>query len=209
MPQLPHDAPTDEKPLAPHHARRDAVAVSCRPLEETRTAGNSCHWLAECEIDGQLFEARSRRDAPKELARALVAAGIPDRAIVVSYAGLRGTMSYRSFRVIADFTTVESASRPVHRGRFEHFDTEGRSEGSEGVNSAAASARKWPTPKFHGSLEGQPARRMDGPSGSADDDEPQTPAVEPKKCPTRMHGSGLLQTIRLHPQVGEVLLAGM
>ena len=47
-------------------------------------------------IDGQSFSARSKHSAPNELARQLVAAGIPDASMEIAYAGLRGTMSYRA-----------------------------------------------------------------------------------------------------------------
>jgi hypothetical protein len=117
-----HDTMSTPVPLEACRQRRDAIAVFCRPLEETRTAQNSCYWLAECEIDGQRFAARSRRDAPKELARALVEAGIPDLAMVVSYAGLRGVMRYRSVHAFADWTTVENASTPVRNARFERLE---------------------------------------------------------------------------------------
>jgi hypothetical protein len=40
------------------------VIVSVQPLKETQTPNSGCFWLAEAEIDGRHFEARSRHGAP-------------------------------------------------------------------------------------------------------------------------------------------------
>jgi hypothetical protein len=72
------------------------ILVKAYPLEATRTPDGPCDWVAETMIDGQSFSARSKHGAPNELARQLVAAGIPDASMEIAYAGLRGTMSYRA-----------------------------------------------------------------------------------------------------------------
>ena len=64
------------------------ILVHCRPLPETRTRNSSAAWLAECEVDGRRFEAKSRHGAPNELARRLVEAGVPDAPIEIHYDGL-------------------------------------------------------------------------------------------------------------------------
>jgi hypothetical protein len=89
-----------------------------RPLEDSRTAENSCKWLAWTEIAGQCFEARSRRGAPQELARALVAAGVPDQPVRVEHAELRGHMAYPSLHQMAGVTYVEGRSTILHRARY-------------------------------------------------------------------------------------------
>jgi hypothetical protein len=119
-------------PLDARRVRRDAIAVFCRPLEETRTPSNSCYWLAECELAGQHFEARSRVGAPNELARVLVAAGVPDAPMVVSYEGLRGTTTCRSFHEAAKWTYSESPATPLRRVRFRELDAGALPRRSEG-----------------------------------------------------------------------------
>jgi hypothetical protein len=79
----------------------DALAVHCRPLEETRGPNSSCQWLAECDVDGRRFAPRSRQGAVYELARMLVAAGIEDRPLCVTFAGVAGPMTWGSFVAVA------------------------------------------------------------------------------------------------------------
>ena len=67
-----------QRSCAPSKSRGVVIKVHCRALPDTRTANSAAAWLAECEVDGRPFEARSRRGAPNALARELVAAGVPD-----------------------------------------------------------------------------------------------------------------------------------
>jgi hypothetical protein len=88
------------------------------PEEATRSPGKSCRWVAEAIIDGITYTARSRHGAPNELARVLVAAGIPDAPMAVSHGRLRGETTYRSFHEIALWTYEETATKPLHRVRW-------------------------------------------------------------------------------------------
>jgi hypothetical protein len=72
-------------------AMADALAVHCCPLEETGTPNDCCEWVAECEINGRRFVARSREGVIYELARILAAAGIEDRPLCVTFAGVAAT----------------------------------------------------------------------------------------------------------------------
>jgi hypothetical protein len=94
------------------------VTMHQRPLEDSRTPENSCTWLAETEIAGQCFDARSRRGATNALARALVAAGVPDQPVRVEHAGLRGHMAYPSLHRMAGQTYVEGRSTILHGARY-------------------------------------------------------------------------------------------
>jgi hypothetical protein len=98
------------------------VTIRQHPLEDSRTSENSCAWIAETEIAGQRFEARSRRGAPQELARALVAAGIPDQPVQVENAGLRGAMHYRSLHSMAGGTFTEGIHTLLSRAPYRAFD---------------------------------------------------------------------------------------
>jgi hypothetical protein len=129
--------------IIPFDQSRVPLEVSCRPLPETRTANNPLYWVASCEVDGRTFEARSRRDAPRELARVLLAAGIPDRPLRISYAGVKGARRYSSFHAEAASTTVESASTPVRRSRYaERTDHISELEGSEPANGSYGTDQK-------------------------------------------------------------------
>ena len=63
-----------------------AIVIRVRPLEETRTPNSGCVWLADCVVEGQRFEARSRHGAANALARELMAAGFADRPLERSIA---------------------------------------------------------------------------------------------------------------------------
>jgi hypothetical protein len=54
----------------------------------------------------------------------LAAAGISDRAMVIRYQGIRGTMHYASFHTAADWTTIENTSTPARNGRYERLEDE-------------------------------------------------------------------------------------
>jgi hypothetical protein len=95
-----------------------AIIVHQRPDEPTRTPNKSCRWIAEAVVDGRTFTARSRYGVSGELARVLVATGIPDAPMQVHSAGLCGYAAYRSFHEAAKRTYEESATRPVHRVRW-------------------------------------------------------------------------------------------
>jgi hypothetical protein len=99
----------------------DAIRVLCRPLEETRGPNSSCQWLAECEVDGRHFVARSRHGAVYELARVLVAAGIEDRPLRVAFAGLAGYTMWPSFAAAAQWTLIEGVATPLRRKRWKTF----------------------------------------------------------------------------------------
>jgi len=89
-----------------------AIVMKVRPLEETRTPNSGCLWLAECEIGGQRFQARSRHGAANDLARQLIAAGVADQPLVVHSDGLRGYLRWGSLKAAAKRTYTEG-NRPL------------------------------------------------------------------------------------------------
>lgn len=88
------------------------------PLESTRTPGRSCLYEVECEVDGRRYSARSRHEAPNELARVLVSAGVPDQPVEVRQVGIRGYLSWRSLHEMAPWSYEESAKVPLRRVRW-------------------------------------------------------------------------------------------
>jgi hypothetical protein len=58
-------------------------------------------------VESRNYTARSRHGPANQLARQLVAAGFPDRPMVIRYRGLAGTMTYRSFHAAATWNFSE------------------------------------------------------------------------------------------------------
>jgi hypothetical protein len=87
--------------------------IDAWPDEPSRTENSGCAWVAECEVDGRHFSARSRNGAAFALARVLLATGEVDCQVVVRYDGLRGSMNYPSLRRMARRTITEGAATAV------------------------------------------------------------------------------------------------
>jgi hypothetical protein len=99
----------------------DALAVRCRPLQETRGPNSSCEWLAECEVDDRRFAVSSRHGVVYELARVLVDAGIEDRGLRVTFTGVAGQMTWGSFAALAPWTLTEGSTTRLRRTRRREF----------------------------------------------------------------------------------------
>lgn len=65
-------------------------------------------------VDGTSYEARSRLNACTDLARTLVAAGIPDQSVEISQPGLAGSLTWKSLHWLATRMYVESVTVPLH-----------------------------------------------------------------------------------------------
>jgi len=96
-----------------------SVIVHQRPLEVTGTASKSCKWVAEAIVNGRTYTATSRMAPANEIARQLVADGVPDAPMQVYTAGLKGCLVRRSFHKAAGHTSKENAQTPVKRIRWE------------------------------------------------------------------------------------------
>src|SRR5262252_2708438 len=95
----------------------ETIVVHLRPLQETRRPGKSCKWIAEAIVNGRTYTATSRTAPANEIARQLVADGIPDAPMHVYTAGLTGCMVWRSFHRAAERTIEENAHVPVRARR--------------------------------------------------------------------------------------------
>lgn len=101
------------------------IRITQHPPEHTRTPSNGCKWLARCTVDGVDYEASSRRGASIELARVLVAAGIPDQPVEVwdQDGAPRGrqtnapSLRWPSLHKMAGWTYKES-DQPLRRARW-------------------------------------------------------------------------------------------
>ena len=96
-----------------------SVIVHQRPLEVTGTASKSCKWVAEAIVNGRTYTTTSRMAPANEIARQLVADGVPDAPMQVYMAGLKGCLIWRSFHKAAGYTFKENAQTPVKRVRWE------------------------------------------------------------------------------------------
>jgi hypothetical protein len=94
------------------------ITVMLQPDEPTRTASKPCSWVAECCVDDVFYRGRSRNAAANELARVMVAAGVPDDEMQTVLRSGMPVMHYRSFHAAAKWTYQESATNPVHRVRY-------------------------------------------------------------------------------------------
>ena len=95
------------------------ITVHQRPLEQTRSSGKSCKWVAEAIVNGGNYTATSRMAPANDIARQLVADRVLDAPMHVYTEGLRGCLVWRSFYRAAGFTYEETATKPVHMARWE------------------------------------------------------------------------------------------
>jgi len=110
------------------------IRMHQRPIEPTRTPDNNCRYEAEAIVNGQRYSASSRKGVPFELARVLVAAGVPDQSVTVAHEGLRGETAYRSLHWMAQRTIEESARTPVHEVRYREYPGGPAEHGGEAQN---------------------------------------------------------------------------
>jgi len=66
------------------------ITVHQRPLEATRTGNKSCKWVSEAIVNGRTYTATSRMAPANDIARQLVANGVPDAPMQVYTEGLKG-----------------------------------------------------------------------------------------------------------------------
>jgi len=95
------------------------ITVHQRPVEATHSANKSCKWVAEAIVNGRTYTATSRMAPANEIARELVADGVPDAPMHIYTLGLKGALVWRSFYRAAGYTIEETATKPVHMVRWE------------------------------------------------------------------------------------------
>ena len=94
------------------------ITVHQRPFEQTRSSDKSCKWVAEAIANGRTYTATSRVAPANDIARQLVADGVPDAPMQVYSEGLKGCLVWRSFFRAAGFTIEEGAATPVRMVRW-------------------------------------------------------------------------------------------
>lgn len=78
------------------------------PIPGTNTGSRGSKWRASATVNGHNFHADSRSGAPNELARALVAAQIPDQPVKITHHSFPGHTSSRSLHEMAKWTYIEA-----------------------------------------------------------------------------------------------------
>lgn len=133
------------------------IVITQRADAPSRSADNSCAYDADTEIGGIAYSARSRRGASNELARQLVAAGIPDQPVIVRTFGLTGEIGYRSLHRLAAWSYSEGRTTRLQRARWtdpaERFGPAMDHPGEAnlvGVTAADVSLHPAPLPSFAG-----------------------------------------------------------
>ena len=96
------------------------IVVHQRPIQKTRTPSKSCKWLGEAIVNGRTYMATSRMAPANEIARQLVADGVPDAPMQIYSAGLKGCLRWPSFRLAALFTYEETATKQVRMVGWRH-----------------------------------------------------------------------------------------
>lgn len=100
------------------------IRIETWPDETTRTPNDGCYWYAACDIEGQHYEARSRRGPTFKLARLLVSAGVEDDQVEIynrhhPLPSGGPSVTARSFhKALAPHTLAESARSPIRKGKF-------------------------------------------------------------------------------------------
>ena|SRR5215467_3884370 len=94
------------------------IIVHQRLLAAKCSANKSCKWVAEAIANGRTYTATSRMAPANDIARQLVADGVPDAPMHVYTAGLKCCMFWRSFHKAAGLTCEESVAKPVHGVRW-------------------------------------------------------------------------------------------
>src|ERR1700722_11311837 len=94
------------------------IRVTMKEEPGTTTPDNSHMFVAETEINGHLYAARSRRGASCSLARKLVEAGIADQPMSVCSEDGSEMFRWRSFHKAAENTYGESAKMPLRMGKY-------------------------------------------------------------------------------------------
>jgi hypothetical protein len=118
------------------------ITVHQRPLVETRTPGKSCKWLGDAIVNGRTDTANSRMAPTNDIARQLVADGVPDAPMHIYTAGMKGCLTWPSFHRAALFAYEETATKPAHVVRWrdpaaETAQITARKAPKQGVNAPA------------------------------------------------------------------------
>ena len=96
----------------------------------------------------------------------LVAAGIEDRPLCVTFAGVAGQLTWGSFAAAARWTLTEGAATPLRRRHWRNFDARlervGKNSGVEFSASLSPSEEKYPLETAAGPPQARFAKTVAG-----------------------------------------------
>jgi hypothetical protein len=94
------------------------IVIHHRADEASRSPDRPCFYDAEANVLGQSYTVRARYGAVHDLARELVAAGVPDQAVTTVQQPHGCQMGYPSMYRLAATTVSEGPTHPVHGRRW-------------------------------------------------------------------------------------------
>ncbi len=94
------------------------IAITQRADEASRSPDRRCYYVASAEVDGIAYAARARYGAANDIARQLVAAGIPDQSVIARTMPQGWELGYHSLYRLATRTVSEGPTRPLHEHRW-------------------------------------------------------------------------------------------
>ena len=92
------------------------LTINLRANEASRTPDRPCFYDANTSVDGVTYAARARYGVCNEIARQLVAAGIPDQPVTAIQQPQGWQINYRSLHHMA-LRTIEEGATTLIRGR--------------------------------------------------------------------------------------------
>src|SRR5437763_1050838 len=98
------------------------ITVYQRPQPGSATPDRPAYWVGEAIHDGKTYECISRYSPAGDIARVLIAAGVPDQPLEIVTAGIRGALVWPSMYRAAGVSYAEGASKPLHAVSFERVE---------------------------------------------------------------------------------------
>jgi hypothetical protein len=97
------------------------ITAICNLVPDSRTTRGSA-WHAIATVNDVTYSATSRSSAVAALCRELVAGGVPDGSMAVTFNGVAGEMIVRSIHKFAG-TTLTEGDGPIHRTAWRPFES--------------------------------------------------------------------------------------
>jgi hypothetical protein len=95
------------------------IDAICAMVPDSRS-GRGSAWHAVAVVDGVTYEAASRSSAVAALCRELVAGGVPDGPIQITFDGVAGEMTVRSIHKFAG-TTLSEGDASIRRVKWSPY----------------------------------------------------------------------------------------
>jgi hypothetical protein len=95
------------------------ITISLSMAPNSQTKERPTKWVAQCTVDGKSFAATSRMNPCSDLARALVAANIPDQPVQRWNEKLNHwALRWKSLHTMAQWMIIDPPSSYLHRVKY-------------------------------------------------------------------------------------------